>query len=122
MKACKLVAIVDDDRFDRVSAKRAVKRNWPEAEVLEFPYASSMLDHLRTPGHQSIDLILLDINMPVMDGFQFADAYSNLFPEIRKNTRIVMMSNSIDPGDSMRAAKHPSVQKLVTKPVRPAAL
>jgi CheY-like chemotaxis protein len=73
------------------------------------------LQWLTNVDNPVIDLILLDINMPVMDGFTFLQA---LRGEARyADTPVIMCSTSEEPGDLTKARKF-GVAAYVTKPVR----
>ncbi|MFX5957095.1 response regulator, partial [Acinetobacter baumannii] len=48
------------------------------------------------------DIIFLDINMPIMDGWQFLEEYIQLKPRIGKKVTLYMVSSSVDPADTQR--------------------
>ena len=63
-------------------------------------------------------LILLDINMPFMDGFEFLNAYTSLDPEMRgQGSLVVMLTSSSHGRDRQRALDHPAVMDYVVKPI-----
>lgn len=63
-------------------------------------------------------LILLDIKMPKMNGWQFLRAFEDRFPEdIRKNVVIVMLTTSEEEQDILKAVKSPLIQLFINKPI-----
>lgn len=62
-------------------------------------------------------LIFLDINMPVMDGWGFIEAYKGLSESIRKQVVIVMLTTSYDPDDKKRALQIPEISEFEKKPL-----
>ncbi len=63
-------------------------------------------------------LILLDIKMPKMNGWQFLKAFEDRFPEaIRKNVVIVMLTISEEEQDILKALKSPLIQQIIHKPI-----
>lgn len=63
------------------------------------------------------DLILLDINMPAMNGWEFLDKYNALEKEQGRNVVIVMLTTSLNPDDKTRAANIPALSGFEVKPL-----
>ena len=63
------------------------------------------------------DLILLDINMPAMDGWEFLDKYKELEKEGENKVIIVMLTTSLNPDDKIRATGIPRVTDFKHKPL-----
>ncbi len=61
-------------------------------------------------------VILLDINMPVVGGFEFLDALQELIPEGEAPPNVVMLTSSDDAGDRARAFASPLVRDFIVKP------
>ena len=64
------------------------------------------------------DIIFLDTNMPVMDGWQFIEEYACIKTEIKKKVVIVMLSSSINPIDFERAANISEISEYIIKPIK----
>lgn len=63
-------------------------------------------------------LLLLDIKMPIMNGWEFLETYSENFPEhIRNQIVIVMLTTSEDEGDMIKALENPNVKEFIRKPL-----
>ncbi len=62
------------------------------------------------------DIIIVDINMPLMDGFEFAEAYFNAFSQKYLNTRLFIYSTSIHSTDIRRAETTKGVSGFIPKP------
>ena len=63
-------------------------------------------------------LLILDINMPVMNGWKFLDAYINRFSnEIKNNIVIVMATVSEDERDLIQASNNPIIREYIQKPL-----
>lgn len=109
--------IVDDDPIVSMLHKRVTMKTALAGNVQVFGNGKLALDHIREhcdAGHQH--LVLLDINMPVMDGWEMLEALQEL--DCAAQVRVVMVTSSLDENDEKRARKYPQVAGYITKPLR----
>ncbi len=111
------VMMVDDNDNDLLFTRLILQRSGVGYDILGFDRAAQALDHLRNTPDHGVSIILLDINMPVMNGFEFLEAFEALSPAQRGGAVVLMLSSSADPADRERAARHASVKGYLTKPL-----
>lgn len=109
--------VLEDTSSDLFFLRRALSKSGSDVELHEFHYAEDALHFLKSPERPKLDLLLVDVNMPRMTGFEFADAYAALYPELRGNAPVYILSSSLDPQDKERAEAHPSISGFLEKPV-----
>ena len=63
------------------------------------------------------ELILLDLNMPLMDGWEFLETFEKEFPQFAERTKVYVLSSSINPMDKERAASEKAVCGFIEKPL-----
>ncbi len=111
------VMLIDDERFDRMMYQRIIGRSKLAQDIVEFSYAEDALAYLADPAQPQVDLILLDINMPRMSGFEFLEAAdAQLGVEFRAAV-VIMLTTSLSPDDQDRAAGYPAVRGYFNKPL-----
>ena len=111
------VMVVDDSESDLLFTQIVLERSGVARQLVLMDSARRALDFLAQPGNPAIDLILLDINMPGMDGFEFLDSYEQ---QCAQPTSVVMLTSSPDPADRVRALQHRCVRDFLAKPLNPA--
>jgi len=67
-------------------------------------------------SRQLPDIVLLDLNMPIMDGFGFLEAFKRLPSPDKENVKIIVVTSSQDPNDISRA-KELGIKQYLTKPL-----
>ena len=115
-----VIAVVDDDTVYQFTASRTLKATKLTDQILQFPNGQEALEFLSSNSANAAklpDIIFLDINMPVTDGWMFLDEFKKLKEEFAKQMRIYMVSSSIDPRDLNRAKANPEVSDYVEKPI-----
>jgi CheY-like chemotaxis protein len=114
------ILLVDDDATTNFINQHLLKRMQVSEEVLVALNGQEALSLLQTRCHDTAaacpSLILLDINMPVMDGFTFLKAYNELPQAQRDNTVIVMLTTSMLDADVVQARQLP-VAGFLNKPL-----
>lgn len=68
------------------------------------------------------NLIFLDINMPVMNGWEFLDAYEELSDDLKAEVVVMMLTTSSNPDDASKAKEYEVLQDFMTKPLSPEVL
>lgn len=115
------VCIVDDDDVYQFTMKISLKSFTSVNKILAFfngeEAMNFMLDNLHTESELP-DVIFLDINMPIIDGFQFMEEYAKIKPEVGKKITVFMVSSSVDPIDIERAKKISEISDYIIKPIR----
>lgn len=115
-----VIAVVDDDTVYQFTASRTLKATKLTDQILQFPNGQEALEFLTSNSSDPAklpDIIFLDINMPVTDGWMFLDEFKKLKTEFAKQMRIYMVSSSIDPRDLNRARANTEVSDYVEKPI-----
>lgn len=72
-----IIAILDDEEVYRNQIETLIKQHFPKDTVFTYPTVMALLS-----SHSDVDLLLLDIEMPQMDGLTFAKTYEERFPNI----------------------------------------
>jgi CheY-like chemotaxis protein len=111
------VVLIDDSETDLLFTQIVLERCGMAVVVQPFERARDALAALSTGGAGRVDVILLDINMPGMDGFEFLDAYEALDPAARAGGVVVMLTSSPDLRDRDRAAGYRCVRGYAIKPI-----
>lgn len=112
------IMIVDNDQVNSFVLKNIITRNYSDAKVELLPDGAEALEELKRLDQSAEDfpsVILLDIYMPVMDGFEFLDQYMREFAH--KSSIIFAMSNSLIKEDQQRANEYEVVKGFITKPL-----
>jgi len=109
------VLILEDSEAERFFLRRTVEKCRPGCAIAEFSYGADALEYLRKPNRPTMHSIFVDINMPRMDGFAFADAFAALDSERRGTAQVWLVSHSIDPLDREHAQAHPAITGFLSK-------
>jgi CheY-like chemotaxis protein len=120
MKKIDVACVIDDDEFYKYTIKRMIGKTGIAEKTLFFSNGKVALDFFKEnkdAPEQLPDLILLDINMPVLDGWQFMDQFVLLLPEIKKQIKIYIVSSSVDEDDQNHANRFEQVAGFVVKPI-----
>lgn len=119
------VMLIDDNIIDLKINSKVIAFSKLFDEIIQCQSAEEALDYF-TAHASSIDqlpnLILLDIQMPEMDGFEFLDNYKFFPAEWKAKSLVAMLSSTLDFGDIRKAEANPYVLKLLKKPLIPAEL
>lgn len=119
------ILLIDDDEGTNFINKRVIQKADIAEEVVTTYNGSEALDYLcnqgqfENPGKPFPQpmLILLDINMPIMDGWEFLDAYHKLHESQKSKIIIVMLTTSFNPDDSKRAGECTDISGFKNKPL-----
>ena len=119
------ILCVDDDAISLMICKTAIKNAGLSEEVITasngedaIEYYANFTKNLESDSNDIYPrLIFLDLNMPIIDGWEFLDDYMNLYYEKFKDTKVVILSSSVDPQDKERAKKYPIVIDFYSKPI-----
>ncbi len=108
MKTINNMTLIDDDEVFVFLTKKAIERTHLVELIRVFSNGLDAIDFLRENSN-NVDalpeIILLDLSMPIMDGWQFLDQFSKLAPKIDKKIIIYLCSSSISPNDIQLAKK-----------------
>lgn len=114
------VLLVDDDQVYQFAASKTIEATGLAGHIKICNDGHDAINYLHGILHSSEllpDIIFLDINMPVMDGWEFLDAYGALANKINKTINIYLVSSSVDKNDIMRSQQFGYVTDYLVKPV-----
>ncbi len=114
--------IIDDDKVHNTICSLAIRNFNPKAIVSSFSEPINALEHLRTryvDAPEQDTILLLDLNMPIMSGWDFLEEMKYLAPEIRNQFDVYILTSSIDTQDRERARQDESISGFLVKPISP---
>ena len=115
-----LVMIIDDNKIDLYISSQSITRSGFAKNILEYSSAVDALEYLRLhTGNLSLipDVIFVDIYMPEMSGFEFMEGYNELPINIKRHSRVYIISSSIDKEDINRATTDCNILAFHEKPL-----
>lgn len=115
MRKIDLTYIIDDDKIFVFVLKKYLEKNENFNQVFDFKNAEEVLNLLSDENEQLPDIILLDINMPVIDGWQFLEQIEQLPNKEKLN--VFIMSSSIDANDIEKSRSFSTVKDFISKPI-----
>ncbi|ALJ00198.1 response regulator [Rufibacter tibetensis] len=112
------IYIIDDDGLSLFLTENVLLLEDASLEIKTFLSGTTALKALQTGGEDAIpDIIYLDLNMPVMDGWEFLDALVPLFPTVENRCRVYILTSSLDVSDTARSKEYGLVSGLIHKPL-----
>jgi len=123
-KKYKSVMLIDDNEIDNLINQKMIEAANICEHIFTYSGAKSAIEFLKNMEKVASvapivipEIIFLDIDMPLMDGFQFLDQFDKLNAETKKTCRIVMLTSSINPQDVNKSKDYDYVKKYINKPL-----
>lgn len=110
--------LIEDNLIDQLVTSQLLKKNLGLTDInIANNGREGMLWLKNSDVNFNELIILLDIRMPEMDGFEFLSEYEKLPESLKHKTRIFMLSSTLDSEDIKRAENNNYVQSLLSKPL-----
>ncbi|MBW1294324.1 response regulator [Aquimarina litoralis] len=123
MSKIDIACVIDDDPIFVFGIKKVMQLIDFCKGILVFKNGQEALNNLKaiiSAKEQLPDVILLDLNMPVLDGWQFLEEFIKI--PCDKKILIYVVSSSVDPEDVLRAKSYENVSDYIVKPISVAKL
>lgn len=119
------ILCVDDDPITLMLYKKVIIKAEFGTTILFAQNGEEALDLLKAASSsenlsgtkQIPDIIFLDLNMPVMNGWDFLEHFSNEFYPKFSGIKVVILSSTIDPSDYLKAKQYEAVTHFLSKPL-----
>ncbi len=113
--------VIDDDEFNNKICTVTLEKIAKDANIKTFLSPVEGFSHLSTEysrtDHDANAVLFLDINMPVMNGWEFLERFEELDPAIKKRVKIYILSSSVDKRDIEKAKANKNVMHYLIKPL-----
>ncbi len=121
IKKLHTLCLVDDDIIHQFIIKKLANsiKTYSE-ELLIFGNGEEAIKHLKSASKTTEklpDILLLDLNMPIMDGWEFLNEYMSIAPSLKKKIRIYILSSSDHPEDIEKAKEYEGISDYLIKPI-----
>lgn len=115
--------IIDDSRLDCLIAEKVIQNSRRHLTVTSFSNAVEALDSIRksTEEASAKTILIVDIQMPLMNGFEFIEAFEKLPQDIQENYIVNVLTSSTNRSDINRIQSYRSVRSQLNKPLTPQA-
>lgn len=117
------ILLIDDDDATNFIHQIIIKKSNIAEQIITTLNGKQAIEFLTKNGEDANtentlpSLIFLDINMPVMDGWGFIEAYQKLSESVKNQIILVMLTTSYDPDDKKRALQIPEISEFEKKPL-----
>lgn len=115
------VCLIDDDKVYQFTSKMILEATLLTSRITTFFNGQEAIEFFLDPANQQIDIlpdvIFLDINMPIMNGWNFLEAFDKIFYTLPKKILIYVVSSSVDDSDIEKSKSFVSVADYVIKPI-----
>ena len=120
------VMLIDDNEIDNLINQKIIESAGITENIythtggkgaIEFLRNSEKIASMMGKNNFLPDVIFLDIDMPLMDGFQFLDEFERLSDRIKEHCKIVMLTSSINSKDIKRSKRYDYVKEYINKPL-----
>ncbi len=119
------ILFIDDDPITLMLCKMVIKKASFSNEIATSKNGEEALQYFNTLKQldsngeikKQPQLIFLDLNMPVMGGWEFLDSFSTLDYADYNKTKVIILSSTIDPDDLEKSKKYPMVIDFLSKPI-----
>lgn len=112
--------IIDDSQLDCFIGEKIIQNTGTYSSIKSYTQANEAYEAIKNSNPNPtapVTIVVLDIQMPVMNGFQFVEAFERLPQNIQSNYAIFMFSSSINENDKNRLENHPCIRKFFGKPI-----
>lgn len=122
-KRYRAVMLIDDNEIDNLINQKMIEAANLAEHIYIHTTAKGALEFLKNTEKLPLDnqvlpdIVFLDIDMPLMDGFQFLDLFNQLKEETKKKCKIVILTSSINPQDISKSKNYGFVKKYLNKPL-----
>ena len=115
-KGVNCVLLVDDDDATNYIHQHVIREINFAKHIIVAKNGREALTYLtRKNDYIKPDIIFLDINMPVMDGWEFLEEYKELEEELKSEMMVVMLSTSLNPADKLNSESSVNIKRFINQ-------